>query len=762
MKSLSNRIKFLIVPLVLLCFILVFFFDVLFGSKTLFTGDNISLNIPGKFFLRTVIENKQLPLWNPYLFSGMPFLADINFGVLAPINILYFIFDPFKAHTLNVVIALWLIGIFMYMYCRMIQIPRISALISSVIFMFSGSVFINTLNTAILNVIMWLPLVMWGCELFVRKNKLHYGLLVSVICALQFFSGHIQYSYYTWLLVVLYMIFRCQPFSVVASLKRLLTIFLPLMFLVAIQLLPFLEYSQLTTRPTQNILYSAGETSIVSFIRIILPNFFGVLKDGTSWGATADISGFIGIIPLLLIISLIKLRKTNLIGLFFLVTSVLFLFIALGRYSPLYQAAYYLLPFYSRFRSPGTILILYTFGLSVVAGYAVDCLFQSINKYKRELVSVIRTILFILIPLVLTTLTLKLVGYSYFVKFLHLLQRLHKVAFFTRFLEYSSYRMDTIYNLWVNNILIELFFVFLFLSLVYYASKKGKLSSLQQILILLLITSELMFYAGNIHISASNELLKPNQNIHNILKKDGSFFRIVTLKDEPKKPTFARPDYFIQESVKSMTFMQTDTNLFYETASMDGYASMVYQPYAQYVMDKPPTDPTGIEITPSSFDKWDDLNVKYVLTAGRYVKELNSNPKFKLTSTYQQPFLKRNFYIYQNMQAKDRVEVVDNPEASASIISYKPNEILIKTRSDKTSTLLLRDTYYPGWSAVVNYEKADIKPYGVFRSISIPAGVSYVKMYYQPLLIVIGGMISVTSWLICLVFLFFSLFKEQK
>src|SRR3954463_15120041 len=82
---------------------LAFFWQVTLGSRTLLPADNLyqfqpwtayreqqgvpavphnSLlsdlvleNLPWKHFIRESLSNGEIPLWNPYLFSGVPFLA---------------------------------------------------------------------------------------------------------------------------------------------------------------------------------------------------------------------------------------------------------------------------------------------------------------------------------------------------------------------------------------------------------------------------------------------------------------------------------------------------------------------------------------------------------------------------------------------------------------------------------------------------------------------------------------------------------------
>lgn len=758
----SNKVKSIFAALFLLCINVIFFYDVLFSGKTLFTGDNISLNIPGKILLRSIIANKELPLWNPYLFSGMPFLADINFGVLAPINFLYFIFDPFTAHTFNVVIAIWLIGFFMFLFYQSLKLSFIPAIISAVIFMFSGSVFINTLNTAILNVVMWLPLIMWSLEIYLQKDVLWRGLLIASLCSLQLFSGHIQYTYYTWLFMVIYIVWRTKPFSIIKLFKHVCIIFFPILLLSAIQIFPFLEFTQLSTRPQQNLSY-AEQVSFVSFIRLIFPNFFGVLKDGTSWGATADISGFIGIIPLFLIIFTFVFRKINSKVIFFFISSIVFLLMSLGSRSPIYLLAYYLLPFYARFRSPSSILILYSFCLSIVAGFGFKYLFQCIDNGNIKTKQFFRKSILVFSICFIISLLLKLYGFEYLITSIKYLQQITHLAFFTRFLEYSSTRTNIIYGLWINNLLVTIFFLFLFSAITYYSYMQKNTTFFHKLIFIFLVLSELMFFSANLNVLTNKNLLTTPKSIITTLKEDVSPYRILTLKDGPKKPPFADPNYFVDEAIKSMTFLQSDTNLFHLIQSVDGYSSLVYRPYAEYVMNRLPTDPTGIDLINPTSNKINELNVKYILTAGRYLEFLKNTPQFILINTYCHPYLKRTFYMFENLYIKPRAELVDKKNGLVTITSYKMNEVQIKTETNTPSIVLLRDVYYPGWKALVNNQFQEIKPISIFRSVHVPAGTSYITMMYQPLSVIMGSIVSATSWfLLFCYFLFLFLSNIRK
>ncbi len=79
----------------------------------------------------------------------------------------------------------------------------------------------------------------------------------------------------------------------------------------------------------------------------------------------------------------------------------------------------------------------------------------------------------------------------------------------------------------------------------------------------------------------------------------------------------------------------------------------------------------------------------------------------------------------------------DKQEASntgeISVISYAPERVVIRARSERPGFLVLKDAYYPGWHAAINGEPVDVVPTNVlFRGVPVPAGESEVVFSYMP------------------------------
>ncbi len=84
-----------------------------------------------------------------------------------------------------------------------------------------------------------------------------------------------------------------------------------------------------------------------------------------------------------------------------------------------------------------------------------------------------------------------------------------------------------------------------------------------------------------------------------------------------------------------------------------------------------------------------------------------------------------------------------DPEASAIITRYEPEQVLVQTRSSRPQLLLLSDAYYPGWQVTVNGSPAELlQADGLFRGVLLPAGEHEVVFSFAPRSFQLGWMMT--------------------
>jgi hypothetical protein len=147
-----------------------FFWRVLFAAGWMPAGggDMAPFLYPNYRFAAASLKRGVIPLWNPYLYGGMPFAADIQSGLFYPPNLALFLLWPeITYRTLEhlAIFHFFLAGVFMYFCLRGLSengqesLSRPSALAGAVAFMFSDLFVVHFGNLNMIAVAAWLPLV---------------------------------------------------------------------------------------------------------------------------------------------------------------------------------------------------------------------------------------------------------------------------------------------------------------------------------------------------------------------------------------------------------------------------------------------------------------------------------------------------------------------------------------------------------------------------------------------------------------------------
>jgi hypothetical protein len=170
--------------------------------------DIIAQIYPWKTLTIDIFRHLQIPLWNPYSFSGTPQLANYQSAVLSPFNLLFLILPFIDAWSLLVLLQPLLAGIFIYSFLRTLKISKEGSVSSSLAFMFCGFLTTWMAYATLGYAILFLPLALYAIEKFYQAQKNRFLILLSFCLPLSFFSGHFQISIYFLLFVLAYIIFK--------------------------------------------------------------------------------------------------------------------------------------------------------------------------------------------------------------------------------------------------------------------------------------------------------------------------------------------------------------------------------------------------------------------------------------------------------------------------------------------------------------------------------------------------------------------------
>jgi len=392
-KIFSERV---LATLVIALLPLLYFYPAVKGELALVQGDGWTANLGLRILTGHSLAQGQLPLWNPYIFAGMPLMACILPGALYPPNWLFALFPPGVAMNIVVITTYHLALAGAYRYARALGINRAGAIITGVAFTFGGYMVMSMGQTSNIASAAWLPWVLLAIEKLYQRVSWQWIVLGAIFIAMQFFAGVPQMTWYTALVGGAYFLFstvireKRQPrarfilgITAMAACGVLLS---------AIQLLPLRELQQQSARAKISYEYFAAFSFPPRQIpALIFPYFFGgaylppyrILY----WGDSGIFvtCGYVGILVLLLgCIAVIGLRRQSIVR-FWIGAALFSLILSFGDHLPFGMNQWlHQVPVYNLFRASFRHMFEFTFACAVLAGLGVSYISQGDGKQSSR------------------------------------------------------------------------------------------------------------------------------------------------------------------------------------------------------------------------------------------------------------------------------------------------------------------------------------------------------------------------------------------
>lgn len=343
--------------------VLLFCWQLAFTNLILARGDTFLYFYPQWDYRAEALLAGRLPLWNPYLFMGAPFLANPQTGVLYPLNWPLVFFAAPVAVKIGVVTHLVIVFSGAQLFARRaLGQSALAALVSATVFALGGYLTAQIEHVNQLQALAWFPWLLLTLE--IRDRRLEIGARAMLI-ALQILAGHTQSVFISLAGFALYGLLVHLAQSRLSILYFLVSTFASLLLaflLSAAQLLPTLELSRESLR--------AGGLPWSEALSFSLdPRLLGrALLPGYSRSTFTEFVAYLGLAALVL--ALLGLaRERRLLAL--LALAGVGLAFALGAFNPIY-AGLALAPPFNLFRVPARWLFLFAFGAAMLAGFGLD------------------------------------------------------------------------------------------------------------------------------------------------------------------------------------------------------------------------------------------------------------------------------------------------------------------------------------------------------------------------------------------------------
>lgn len=695
------------------------FFYPLFRGHVLFCCDNLLINIPSRSFLFSQLNSGTYPLWNPYIFSGSPFLADINLSPLYPGVFIEYVVSHysnlFTVLSLSAFMHVLFSFLGMYWCCRLLKMDWWGSLVGAITYAFSGTILTYLHNMPMLQVAAILPWVFGTLVQFVHTRSYIWFILFVFASALQIIAGHPQLTYYSWFLYISYYVVFSNK-SILNKLVDSMLMVISVSLLSSIQLLPFIEFATQSTRIGGDYAYATqGSLPLTALVRFIFPSVVGNVRLGTDWWQGGSVYGFVSVTSLLLALSVVRKSKVTA---YFAIAGIVSLLAAFGKNLPVYSLLYQLIPGISLFRVPAHFLLLYTICLSLLAGYAI--MTMSVKKGKLKYVQLVILCTVICFAGLLLESNIAESMYTFLTA-----QELFVTKVGYLGLEGITYIVRSI----VINCLVLLFIACAFLLCT---------NTKRKIVIVLGIILELFLYSRMNFVTIDRHSLQVYQNdtasfVNSLSINEGS--RVYTnpqLYPSPHTKIFG--SYVLDDEIAWQFYtLRPNIGMLYQIKMVNGYASLAYKKYQEYFQTTA-NDPTGIVIPKSSEKELQFLSTSVILNTTGCIAPCSRMREV----TYQKQL------PYSRLETPTREIIPVFPKQKTS------DYLLFNISSSESGKLVVAETAYPGWQVKINGTLAQLQHENVL-SVLVPSGVSQIEFIYAPTSVFVGKMISALIFIVLIV-----------
>lgn len=376
---------------------LAFYYPLVFLGRALVDYDAFVYFYPQRVYLAQALLAGRIPLWDPQLFLGSPFLANPQTAALYPPSWL-FVFGPvYAVYTAQLVLHAFLAAFFTYLLARhAFGVLPLAAAVGGIAYAFGGFAVGQAGHLNQISAAAWLPAVLLAYSRFTRTREVKWLALGALALALQLLAGHPQETYMTLLVLGIFGLVTAPwrsrwlvIYAVAGAAMCLLGA-----AVAAAQLLPTLELAPLSIRGDGVNWADAVAGSLPPYlsVRALLPPYWLTVP-------YTEYLGYVGVSAVTLgLLAVLRGRPRPVI--FGIVLSFLGIFLALGENTGLYGFAFTWIPQFDTFRVPARWLLLWEFGAAILAAVGADWIGRGSRIFLRSRWLWVRLALLVLILVV--------------------------------------------------------------------------------------------------------------------------------------------------------------------------------------------------------------------------------------------------------------------------------------------------------------------------------------------------------------------------
>jgi hypothetical protein len=746
--------------LALLCFMVLTYWAI-FSSERLPGGDmsdTVSQGYPFFSYTEQRLSEGQLPLWNPYIFCGVPFYASFSSPVFYPLRGLPLILLGSEvAIRFLFPVHMLLAGFFAWLFLKSTGVSRWGSLTGSIAY--ASGAWANTLfyagHGSKIICWAWLPLLLWAVVKWAKSSDTRYVAFGAVAVGMQGLSSHPQmilYSAGCALVLALFLLKKPLAKSLFSNMGGLTAIFLLGGALAAVQLYPGYLFSQHTSRGEDLSLEAASSYSLPpeETLTMVFPGMFGLrhgFPDSTVNGIPVYFgrlglrlsSEFVGAAFFILGIFGFAYGRDKKTRMALLTLSIFGAVVSWGGYTPVFSLLYKFIPVFRKLRAPHMAAFVTTSSIALASGMGFDSLFCSEQRDDRikRIAKVLGILSGIFLILMLAAAPVS-----------NMLQASWwNLASVSDTSPYSSVVMRRA-SLLSTDFLRVFAVAGLMAGMLFLAGKKKGSAGLFAVSILAISSMELIPFNRGFQVflpATSIEAMFPDAPRLAEMAGAGRVFpggnHLIPLGIRSvfgyhaAKPATTDKLLLLLNSSSPWVIRQTAITAFASTEGEGGWDQI--QPALAQDIQGFPDDPMPRAFIPRSVVSGSEDEGFDALASG-------VNPQIRT--------------LIENTPS-----VHDGVLGNALILVDLPELVSVRTETSMDGFLVLADTWYPNWEVTVDGNKVELyKANGWMRGVPVPAGVHTVEFSYNSSDVVLGGKVSIVSAVLILIIVLVSIIKRKR
>ena len=352
---------------------------------------------PWRAYAAKWMKEGVLPLWNPYVLCGTPFVGNVQSALFYPPNVMFLLMPVHLAARAMVLLHVTLSLIFMYLLAKAVGSGRAGAAIAAMVFTFGSAQLLRVPagHWGVTCAIPWMPLVFLCVIAVLRRPGAGVMVCGSVVVALQVLSGAPQYVFVTGFAAGVFVLLQGVGDGRRWGERLRRWCGVGVMFVVGaaisgVQLVPGIEAAMSGARslPMRQEWMRVFSFSPEGLLTFFVPGFFGGVQGVPWWGRWLpwEMNAYVGVVCLALAGLGAFSRARRRAGLRWAILAALMLALALGRHAPVMGFLTWCLPVGGMFRGAAKFLLPCQLALAVLAAKGVTVLLAGGARERRRVV----------------------------------------------------------------------------------------------------------------------------------------------------------------------------------------------------------------------------------------------------------------------------------------------------------------------------------------------------------------------------------------